>query len=249
MECLCSSYLSNMASSFFVKPTIEIFPKPTHEFRLPPNLSTPLILVGPGTGIAPFLGFLSQRQAQIASLESPEAAEMASEGTWRGGYEVDSEDLHITDRDARGLNLAVDYMRKQAVGDVDLFFGCRYSNHDWLYQKEVKDFKSMGIVTNAYTAFSRESGKEKMYVQTIMQKNKECGQRVVDMIMNKEASVYVCGDGNAMGRDVQETIVTLLAANMSEQNASLDDDEAKERAVAYVDQMKTSGRFVLDIWS
>lgn len=235
LECLCSSYLANETPS--LNPTVGIFPKPAHDFRLPANLSTPLILIGPGTGIAPFLGFLSHRQAQYASLESSEAAEMASEGTWRGGYELDPEELNITDRDARGLNVAVDYMRKQSAGEIDVFFGCRYSDHDWLYEKELKEFKAAGIVSNLYTAFSRE-GKEKMYVQTLMKTDKACGDRVIQMIMGKNASVYVCGDGNAMGKDVQDTITSLLAAKTNDSEGA-----------AYMNQMKASGRFVLDIWS
>ena len=251
LECICSSYLSNQASSTspsIFKPTVKIFPKPSHDFRQPADLSTPLILIGPGTGIAPFLGFLSHRQAQIASLESKEAAEVASEGTWRGGYELDPEDLNISNRDARGLNLAVDYMRNQSVGETDLFFGCRTSDHDWLYETELKEFQSLGIVSNLYTAFSREKGKEKTYVQTIMEKDDACGSRLVDMISEKHASVYVCGDGNAMGREVQETITKLLARKKYG-TRDVSEEEAMEMAVAYVDQMKTFGRFVLDIWS
>ena len=174
---------------------------------------------------------------------------MASEGTWRGGYELDPEDLKISNRDTRGLNLAVDYMREQSVGDIDLFFGCRYSDHDWLYKKEVDEFKSLGIISNLYTAFSRENANEKTYVQTIMQNNKECGQRIVEMIMEKHASVYVCGDGNAMGKDVQEAIVNLLAYDICEKTDGVNLEEAKQKAVAHVDRMKTFGRFVLDIWS
>ena len=238
LECVCSPFLKNPSGSC-KGPTIQIFPKPTHEFRLPTNMSTPLILIGPGTGIAPFIGFLSHRQSQITSLESFEAAETASEGTWRGGYELDPEELHISKGDSTGLNLALDYVRKQKTGEIDLYFGCRYSDHDYLYQSELETYTSTGILSNLYTAFSREHGKEKTYVQNVMQDKPECRQRLAEMILNKDASVYVCGDGNAMGKDVQEAIVNILTDKL----------ESKQNALAYLDQMKTSGRFVLDIWS
>ncbi len=239
LECICSPFLNNSSGSNKGSPTVQIFPKPTHEFRLPTNMSTPLILIGPGTGIAPFIGFLSHRQAQISSLQSFEAAETASEGTWRGGYELDPEDLNISQHDSTGLNPALDYVRKQQTGEIDLYFGCRYSDHDYLYEAELETFKSTGILSNLYTAFSREHGKEKMYVQNLMQDKFECKQRLTEMILNKNASVYVCGDGNAMGKDVQEAIVNVLADKL----------ESKQGAQTYLDQMKTSGRFVLDIWS
>jgi sulfite reductase (NADPH) flavoprotein alpha-component len=46
--------------------TLRVFVKATPEFRLPSEHDRPLIMIGPGTGIAPFVGFLQHRQAQGA---------------------------------------------------------------------------------------------------------------------------------------------------------------------------------------
>src|SRR5690606_23046188 len=40
---------------------IPMFPKPPVDFRLPESSLTPLIMIGAGTGLTPFLGFLSHR--------------------------------------------------------------------------------------------------------------------------------------------------------------------------------------------
>ena len=59
-------------------------------------MTTPLILIGPGTGIPPFIGFISHRQSQMASLESTRAAEVTPKGTWQGGYELAPTDLALS---------------------------------------------------------------------------------------------------------------------------------------------------------
>jgi sulfite reductase (NADPH) flavoprotein alpha-component len=57
---VCSTFLADR-----VKPgdPLRVYVQRSHGFRLPANSSLPIIMVGPGTGIAPFRAFLEERQA------------------------------------------------------------------------------------------------------------------------------------------------------------------------------------------
>ena len=46
---------------------IPVFVQTSHDFRLPADGNTPIIMIGPGTGIAPFRAFLQSRQATGAT--------------------------------------------------------------------------------------------------------------------------------------------------------------------------------------
>ena len=57
-EGVCSSYLADR-----VGETIPCYFHPNKNFKLPENSDAPIIMVGPGTGIAPFRAFIEERQA------------------------------------------------------------------------------------------------------------------------------------------------------------------------------------------
>jgi sulfite reductase (NADPH) flavoprotein alpha-component len=57
---VASTFLADRAGEGVAVP---IFFQPAHGFRLPANLETPVIMVGPGTGVAPFRSFLHERAA------------------------------------------------------------------------------------------------------------------------------------------------------------------------------------------
>jgi sulfite reductase (NADPH) flavoprotein alpha-component len=57
---VCSTFLADLVKS---GDTVPLFIQPNKNFRLPADGSTPVIMVGPGTGVAPFRAFIEHRAA------------------------------------------------------------------------------------------------------------------------------------------------------------------------------------------
>ncbi|RYG96991.1 hypothetical protein EON65_53535 [archaeon] len=209
------------------KPSLRIFYKPTLCFRPPHNLSTPLIMIGPGTGVAPFISFLAHRYAQeLDRRKQSNSGDCCGEGLWRGGFEL--EDLPSE----RG---AVDkYIDSCVPGDVVLFFGCR-NEDDFLFKQELALYEREHTLTRLYVAMSRQSDK-KVYV---MHKIAEQSAYLCDLIVQQHAQVYICGDGNKMAKDVIAALKDVLMQGGME----------KEGAEGYVTDMQQRKRLLLDIWS
>jgi sulfite reductase (NADPH) flavoprotein alpha-component len=56
---VCSTYLADRSPG----DQIALYVRPSSNFRPPSESDTPMIMIGPGTGIAPFRGFLQERRA------------------------------------------------------------------------------------------------------------------------------------------------------------------------------------------
>jgi sulfite reductase alpha subunit-like flavoprotein len=60
---VCSGHLADAAPGTEVPVYVHAVP----HFRLPDEPTTPVIMIGPGTGVAPFVGFLAERRARGAT--------------------------------------------------------------------------------------------------------------------------------------------------------------------------------------
>jgi sulfite reductase alpha subunit-like flavoprotein len=204
-----------------------VFIKRSKQFTLPVELKLPCILIGPGTGVAPFRGFLQHRQMELTSIK---AGDHSALGWWRG-VEMQLEEIKQNAPPSRALQPLV----QSYLGQIWLFFGCRSRDEDYLYREDFQRFHHEGVLTQLVEAFSREQ-EQKIYVQhKIRQHSKE----IADLIIKQNAVIYVCGDGANMARQVAEEIEkTLELSGMSQV-------EAKQ---AFFELIKHK-RFIQDIWS
>ncbi|WP_375605712.1 sulfite reductase flavoprotein subunit alpha [Flavobacterium davisii] len=156
-----------------------------NNFRLPAE-DADIILIGPGTGIAPFRSFLAQR-------------------------------------DATG-----------AEGKNWLFFGEQYFAFDFYYQTEIQEWLSTGVLTKLSTAFSRDQ-ERKIYVQDRIKEN---ASQFNEWLENG-ASIYICGQKDPMSKDVENTIIEVIA---SQRNISV------EKAKEVLDQLEEQGKYQKDVY-
>uniref|UniRef100_A0A672TUY1 Nitric oxide synthase n=1 Tax=Strigops habroptila TaxID=2489341 RepID=A0A672TUY1_STRHB len=130
-------------------------------FRLPPTLEAPCILVGPGTGIAPFRSFWQQR-------------------------------LHHLQTEGQSMVLV---------------FGCRSSALDHIYRQEMQEAQEQGALSQVLTAFSREPGTPKTYVQDVLRT--QLAAEVHRVLCQSAGHMYVCGDVT-MATEVLQTVQHIL---------------------------------------
>jgi sulfite reductase (NADPH) flavoprotein alpha-component len=182
-EGVCSTFLADRVSDDdYVKVYVEKNP----EFRLPSNPDAPIIMVGPGTGIAPFRAFIEERNAV----------------------------------GAKGKNW--------------LFFGDRNFTTDFLYQSELLNYKKKGLLTKLSVAFSRDSDK-KVYVQHKMLEQ----SRELFNWLEEGGYFYVCGDMQHMWKDVNKTLIDIVAKEAS---------YSIEKAEEYVQQLRKQRRYLTDVY-
>lgn len=134
---LCSSYLAGLHPDQGARVRLSVR---SSSFRPPHDLRSPLLMVGPGTGISPIIGFLQHREEQFRTLEMAQSNPLKDSG--------------VCDQ----LTLPTGYTR--------LYFGCRDQNK-FLYQHELERWLVSGILSHLDVAFSRLND-ETIYVQHLI---------------------------------------------------------------------------------
>ncbi|MFT5544103.1 MAG: sulfite reductase (NADPH) flavoprotein alpha-component [Glaciecola sp.] len=165
---------------------LNVYVENNDNFRLPADPNTPIIMIGPGTGIAPFRAFMQERDAN------------------------------------------------QAEGKNWLFFGNPNFTQDFLYQTEWQGYLKSGLLNKISLAFSRDQA-EKVYVQDRLKEN---GKEVFDWL-EQGAHFYICGDALRMAKDVETSLLELVAEHGNRTLA-----EAKQ----YVGEMRKSKRYQKDVY-
>uniref|UniRef100_A0A4W5JQQ9 Methionine synthase reductase n=1 Tax=Hucho hucho TaxID=62062 RepID=A0A4W5JQQ9_9TELE len=169
-------------------------------FRLPSDLSKPLLMIGPGTGVAPFIGFLQQREKERE--ENPEAK----------------------------------------FGETWLFFGCRHRDRDFLFREELHGFVGNGTLTHLKVCFSRDTpmGTETETGPRYVQHNLLLyAKDITNLLLQENGYLYVCGDAKNMAKDVNETLIKMVSAELQ-----LDQLDAMKRLAG----LREEKRYLQDIW-
>ncbi len=95
----------------------------------------------------------------------------------------------------RGLLQKRSYLRSRGekMGNAYLVFGTR-SKKEGLFDDDIENFISDGVLTDAFRCYSREPGKKKQYTADIMKTEKV--KEVLAPIVESYGHVYVCGSAH-----------------------------------------------------
>eukprot|EP01084_Bolivina_argentea_P048709 89714_1 len=158
---------------------IAVYLKLSPTFKPPSNPSSPLIMIGPGTGVAVFRAFLQHRYQHANNTMA------ICDGAWRGIH------MMFDDETEYKLNSL-----KPSQSKCVLFFGCRHPHKDYLFKNDWHQFLENGVLNHLFIALSRYYD-NKVYVQHLLKEN---SLLISNMILNDNAYVFVCGDASKMAK-------------------------------------------------
>lgn len=122
------------------------------------------------------------------------------------------------------------------VSKIVLFFGCWCAGEGYIYGEELEGFeRELGGRLRIVTAFSREEGTPKAYVQDRV---RELGADVVRLVLERGASVYMCGRAS-MAREVGGMVGELVGKKKR---------RGQEQIKEWTERMKRNRTGQEDVW-
>ena len=101
----------------------------------------------------------------------------------------------------------LEFKKKDNNYETYLIFGSKNIKNDFIFEEELKEYKKKGILTEYYTAFSRDQEK-KIYVQDVLEKEFS-KEKMEQLVINKGMNIYICGSlsmGNAVIKKIGEIL-------------------------------------------
>ncbi|AEW44335.1 sulfite reductase (NADPH) flavoprotein alpha-component [Serratia symbiotica str. 'Cinara cedri'] len=122
----------------------------------------------------------------------------------------------------------------KAGGKNWLFFGNPHFTEDFLYQIEWQRYIKNNLLTRMNLAWSRDQ-QHKIYVQDKLLEN---GAELWHWI-EKGAHIYVCGDASGMAKDVENTLLAIVA-----EHGNMNTEQADE----FLNELRFERRYQRDIY-
>ncbi|CAN3364537.1 NADPH-dependent diflavin oxidoreductase 1 [Diutina catenulata] len=115
---------------------------------------------------------------------------------------------------------------------IELFYGCRYREKDFLFAQEWEKDAQQGAFT-LHACFSRDKGYTPRYVQDGLWQHAEA---LGKLIKDEHAIFYVCGASGNMPKQVKITVVEIM------KKVGVEEPEK------YVQRLEEEGRYLEDVW-
>ncbi|KAH6934311.1 hypothetical protein HPB50_022903 [Hyalomma asiaticum] len=224
------SGMTSLSLSEMVWRKVPVYLRKNTTFCFPESLYTPIVMVGPGSGVAPFLSYLQWRTEAVSRSDKCEAAE-----TWLFtgcrhrclDFLYEDELCELVKQNVLS-KLVVSFSRDGGSGDVATASDMQHRKFE---ESIAHERSEKGQCCSNWI----RGGK---YVQDSI---KLWHADIARLISLADSHVYVCGDAVSMATSVRDTFVDILI------------DEgivaSKEDGVVFVKELQKEGRYLEDIWT
>lgn len=223
---LCTRYIQSLTPGNTIR--YELVEGPLRRSKLASCSSSdhPMILVGPGTGIASMRAFLQHRVLAVAGREIFHEAYPPNLT-----YPPESMQAYKSQAGEERNGDDEDHANRQCW----LFFGCRKSDKDFLFARDWAKLNQTNSGVSVSTAISQQQ-EQKVYVQHRIAAH---GREVAQLLI-QGGGVYVAGAARSMPKAVFNSLAQVL-----HKHGDMELTDAEKHLKA----MQASGRYVVESWT